>query len=70
MKEVLSILFSTRGEKPTAHPRLFENRRDEGRKRRGKVAPQPSPQAGAHTAETGCVTSPLPPQLAKTFKTG
>lgn len=31
MKEVLSILFSTRGGKAHRLPRLFENRRDEGR---------------------------------------
>ena len=48
--KISDTVFNERGK---AHrlPRLFENRREDGRKRRCKVAPQPSPQAGADTAE-------------------
>jgi len=40
--KISDTVFNERGK---AHrlPRLFENRREDGRKRRGKVAPQPSP---------------------------
>ena len=39
------------GGKDASASLFLDNGREEGRKRRGKAAPQPSPQTRAHTAE-------------------